>query len=450
MSKLLFCLAIVGLLGGCSHGLSVKTPRADSGSDGFIASFAADGGSDGFVAPSGADAGSPRDAIGAGGADTSNASDLVRPDGAIVPPMPEMEPAQIDNPTGTRLVQLVVGSDVLALFEDGSVYTWDYTANTKLELEQGYALKLAGFDGTVQLDVSTVLAETGTVGYWNYGPNFVPVVVQAIPGVDRAISLSQSCALIADGSVWCWSEPPDNAGIRTPPDHAAVKMGVPPAVEIASNLHSRCTLVRDGAGTVTRFRPALVGPPLQAIEVSALTLPSAAHRLFDGCAIPESGSPKCLWAGVIGQPKVNETCSEAQEYEIVATSSEHLTLASLGGNLRGCALGDSGQVYVTLANPDPASQTVNMDPLPGVSHAVFARAGEYVSCAVEPPLSSVGVTRVQTRSSPCPYSSQRTDASPSRGAPRARREQPGRGAAAVRACAPPSAASRRQSPASAP
>jgi hypothetical protein len=394
MSKFYFCLVTVGLLGGCSRGLSVRTSHAtDGGLDGLLVSFAADGGSDGFMVSSHADAGSPKnpdagspnDAMGAGGADTSNANDFVRPNGAIVPLMPEMDPVQIDNPTGSRLVQLVVGSDVLALFEDGSVYLWMYTANDNLELEQGYAVELTGLDGAVQLDVSTVLAETGTVGYWNYGPNFVPVVVQAIPGVDKAIFLSQSCALIADGSVRCWSEPPDNAVIHTPPDHAGVKMGVPPAVEIASNLHSRCTLVRDGAGTVTRFRPALVGTTLQAIEVSALTLPSAAHRLFDGCAIPESGSPKCLWAGVIGQSDVSATCSEAQEYEIVATSSEHLTSASLGGNLRGCALGDSGQVYVTLANPDPASQTVNMDPLPGVSHAVFVRAGEYVSCAVAPP-----------------------------------------------------------------
>jgi hypothetical protein len=390
MSKLLFCLAMAGLFGGCTHGLSVRTPHAtDGGPDGFVVSFAADsgpdGGPDGFVVSSGADAGLPKDAIRAGGADTLNANDFARPDGAIVPVLPEMDPVQIDNPTGTRLVQLVVGSDVLALFEDGSVYSWMYTANDKLELEQGYAMKLTGLDGTVQLDVSTVLAETGTVGYWNYGPNFLRVVVQQIPGVERAISLSQSCALIADGSVWCWGEPRDNLAVRTPPEHAGVKMGVPSAVEIASNLHSRCTLVRDGAGTVTRFRPALIGTTLQAVEVSALTLPSAAHRLSDGCAIPESGSPKCLWAGVIGQPEVSATCSEAQEYDVVASNSEHLTLASLGGNLRGCALGESGQVYVALAKPDPAAKTIGMDPLPGVAHAVFVRAGDYVSCAVEPP-----------------------------------------------------------------
>jgi hypothetical protein len=162
-------------------------------------------------------------------------------------------------------------------------------------------------------------------------------------------------------------------------------MGVPPAVEIASNLHSRCTLVRDRAGTVTRFRPALLGNTLQAVEVSTLTLPSAAHRLFDGCAIPESGAPKCLWGGAIGQTDVKATCSEAQEYEIVASSSEHLAVASLGGNLRGSALGESGQVYVTQTLPNPDLKTINMDPLPNVSHAVFVRSGEYVSCAVEPP-----------------------------------------------------------------
>jgi hypothetical protein len=391
MSKLHFCLAMASLFGGCSHGLSVRTQRpADGGSDGgsdgvSFAADATDGGSDHYVAPSSADAGSPKDAMGVTGNDTVNVSDFVRPDGAIVPPMPEMDPVQIDNPTRSRLIQLVVGSNVLALFEDGSVYSWVYTANDKLELEQGYAMKLTGLDGTVQLDVSTVLAETGTVGYWNYGPNYANVVVQQIPGVDRAISLSQTCALIADGSVWCWGEPPYNAEIRTPPEQAGVKMGVPLAVEIASNLHSRCTLVRDGAGAVTRFRPALIGTTLQAVEVSTLTLPSAAHQLFDGCAIPESGSPKCLWAGVIGQLNVTATCSEAQEYEVVASGSEHLTLASLGGNLRGCALGDSGQVYVTLAKPDPASKTITMDPLPGVSNAVLVRAGEYVSCAVEPP-----------------------------------------------------------------
>ena len=387
MSKPIFCLAMVSLLGGCSRGLSL---RPDAGSEGFGAS-------------NDANAVSPTDADGAGNADTanaadtsnradalnkadaSNANDFVRPDGGIAPPAPEMDPVQIDNPTGTRLVQLVVGPPVLALFEDGSVYVWDYTANDQLELEQTYAVKLAGLDGTVQLDVWTVLAETGTVGYWNFGPNYVRVVVQQIPGVEKAISLSLGCALIADGSVRCWSEPPDNLNLRIPPDHAGVEMGVPPAVELASNFHSRCTLVRDQAGAVTRFRPALVGTTLQAIEVSALTLPSPAHRLFDGCAIPDSGAPKCLWAGVIGQETVSATCSEAQEFDVVASGSERLTLASLGGNLRGCALGDSGQVYVTLANPDPASQTVNMDPLPGVSHAVFVRAGEYVSCAVAPP-----------------------------------------------------------------
>ena len=66
MSKLLFCLALASLFGGCSHGLSVRTPHpADGGSDGV--SFAADGGPDGFVASSGADAGSPT-AGGTGGA----------------------------------------------------------------------------------------------------------------------------------------------------------------------------------------------------------------------------------------------------------------------------------------------------------------------------------------------------------------------------------------------
>jgi hypothetical protein len=375
VSKPIFCLAMVGLLGGCSRGLSL---RPDAGSDGFVVS-------------SDANAVSPADAEGAGGADASNtadarnADDFIRPEGGIAPPAPEMDPVQIDNPTGTRLVQLVVGGPVLALFEDGSVYTWDYTANDQLELEQTYPVKLAGLDGTVQLDVWTVLAETGTVGYWNFGPNYVRVVVQQIPGVEKAISLAQGCALIDDGSVRCWSEPPENLYVRTPPDHAGVKMDVPPAVELASNFHSRCTLVRDQAGAVTRFRPALLGTTLQAIEVSALTLPSPAQRLFDGCAIPESGAPKCLWAGVIGQDSVTATCSEAQEFDVVASGSERLTLASLGGNLRGCAVGESGQVYVTLTQPDSGSSTISMDPLPGVSHAVFARAGEYASCAVEPP-----------------------------------------------------------------
>jgi hypothetical protein len=168
MSKFLLCLAMVGLLGGCSRGLGVRT------------SHAADGGPDGFGVSSGADAGSLEAADGAGGADTSNTrkdadgvgspdtsdtNDFVRPDGGIAPLMPEMEPVQIDNPTGTRLVQLVVGDPVLALFEDGSVYYWDYTANDNLDLEQlGYPLKLTGLDGTVQLDVWTLLAETGTVG----------------------------------------------------------------------------------------------------------------------------------------------------------------------------------------------------------------------------------------------------------------------------------------------
>jgi hypothetical protein len=393
MIKLFSCLAIVGLLGGCSRGLSL---RPDAGSEGLGAS-------------SDASAVSSKDADGAGSADTtnaadtsntadtltktdisnaadaSNANDFVRPDGGIAPPMPEMDPAQIDNPTGTRLVQLVVGGPVLAVFEDGSVYSWDYIANDQLELEQTYPVKLTGLDGTVQIDVWTVLAETGTVGYWNYGPNYVRVVVQQIPDVERAISLSQGCALIADGSVRCWDEPRNNLYIRIPPDHAGVKMDVPPAVEVASNFHSRCTLVRDQAGTVTRFRPALLGTTLQAIEVSALTLPSPAHRLFDGCAIPDSGAPKCLWAGTIGQETVNATCSEAQEFDVIASGSERLTLASLGGNLRGCAVGESGQIYVTLTQPDPGSSTINMDPLPGVSQAVFARAGEYVSCAVAPP-----------------------------------------------------------------
>jgi hypothetical protein len=206
MDKLCFSLAMVGLLGGCSRGLSL---RPDAGSGGFGASIDAN-------------AVSPKDADGVGGADTSNttdasntadarnADDFIRPDGGIAPPTPEMDPVQIDNPTGTRLVQLVVGPPVLALFEDGSVYVWDYTANDQLELEQTYAAKLAGLDGTVQLDVWTALAETGTVGYWNFGPNYVRVVVQQIPGVERAISLSLGCALIADGSVRCWSEPPNN------------------------------------------------------------------------------------------------------------------------------------------------------------------------------------------------------------------------------------------------
>jgi hypothetical protein len=387
MSKPIFCLAMVSLLGGCSRGLSL---RPDAGSEGLGASNDPNAVSPGDADGSGsadtanaADTSNRADALNK--ADASNASDFVRPDGSIVPPMPEMAAVQIDNPTGARLVQLVVGGPVLAVFEDGSIYTWDYTANDQLALEQTFPLKLAGLDGTVQIDVWTALAETGTVGYWNYGPNYTLVVVQQIPDVEGAISLSQNCALIADGSVRCWSEPAENLFVRTPPDHAGVKMGVPTAVELSSNFHSRCTLIRDQAGTVTRFRPGLVGTTLQAIEVSALTLPSPAQRLFDGCAIPESGAPKCLWAGTIGQEDVKATCSEAQEFEIVASGSERLTLASLGGNLRGCAVGESGQVYVTLTQPDPGSSTINMDPLPGVSHAVFARSGEYVSCAVTPP-----------------------------------------------------------------
>lgn len=357
----------LGLAIGCGGHAHRDGASADGGSAGTSSSRAGAGGAAGFDA--GGAAGSP----------------VVTPEDLIRPRLPEMPPTVVDNPTGTRLIQLWISDSVYALFEDGTVYHWAYTANDSLAITQLPPEVYQGFGRPSQIDRDSLLYPDGTVRWWLFGANG-RALTQVVEGVDHAVFASDDCALIRDGSVRCWGASPGMLYINDPPQYPANSVDVPVAVELDSSLNSRCTLVRDAQGAVTRFRPARQSDGFVASDVAALSLPSPAVRLFDGCAMPKTGDPRCVFAPGGMWDMIQTTCADTPQYDVTTPGGEHLSLVSLGGDLRGVALGDSGTVYATLDLPDPSVSTLTMKPLLGVGPASFVRAGVYVSCAVESPV----------------------------------------------------------------
>jgi hypothetical protein len=287
----------------------------------------------------------------------------------------------IDNPTGTRLVQLWLGPPILALFEDGSIYSSYYIVKNDFTMDFHPARKAQFLPGVVQLDRTTLLFQDGTVRWWQSGADGNPQTL-LIPGVDHAVFVTGSCALIRDGSVRCWNAPEPMYYLPETPKYPPAVMDVPPAVELESSFNSRCTLARDRAGAVTLFRPRIAGSEIITADIATLPLPSRAVRLFEGCAIPETGSPRCVCDS---DEYMQTVCGNVKQYDIVTTSSERLLYASLGGDLGGSALGVSGTVYASIDLPDKTSTTVKLAPLPGIDKAVFVRSGYFFSCAVDPP-----------------------------------------------------------------
>lgn len=315
---------------------------------------------------------------GSGGA-AAEPGDLIRPR------QPEMPPTVVDNPTQTRLIELWISDSVYALFGDGTVYNWWYLADESLALAQKPPRLYEGMDGPSQIERDALLYVDGTARWWLFGANRV-AMTQGIAGIDHAVAVSDGCALIRDGSVRCWETPPQMLYLTAAPRNPAEVLDLPRAVELSSSLNSRCTLVRDRAGTVTRFRAEHRPEKWITSDVASVSLPSRAVRLFSGCAIPETGNPVCYYAPGGLWDTLNPACGDTPHYEVTTPGGEHLALVSLGGNFRGVALGDSGTVYATLDVPDPKASTIEMKPLPGVGRAQFVRSGVYVSCAVESPV----------------------------------------------------------------
>jgi alpha-tubulin suppressor-like RCC1 family protein len=144
-------------------------------------------------------------------------------------------PVDVQWPTGTYVVSAATGSShTCALISDGSVYCWGWNTFGQL----GNATNVGAYDPTP--------------------PNPTPAKVDFAwpqPPVALAAGFAHTCALLSDGTVYCWgsdilSTPPSGTG---EPGNSIVPLQVfaddrpfGKVVEIAGTGISTCALLQDG------------------------------------------------------------------------------------------------------------------------------------------------------------------------------------------------------------
>ncbi|HEY4016418.1 MAG TPA: hypothetical protein VGM06_23950 [Polyangiaceae bacterium] len=274
------------------------------------------------------------------------------------------------NPSGTSLGGVVAvangASHACALLADGTVDCW-------------------GDSSAMQLGYSTL---------FTHSPDPLRV-----PGLSGAIAIAaggtHTCALLGDGSVWCWggntSGELGNASALASATPQSVP-GLPAAVAIAAGAANTCALLGDGSvacwgsDAFGQLGEGATGASSSAPVIVAGVSGARALAVGDGhaCAVLADGTVTCWGEDANGQLGDGATASSAAPAAVlgvvgataVAAGDAHSCALLSDGTVDCWGLGASGQ----LGN-GVASGSFTAAPVGGLTGAISVAAGLAESCA---------------------------------------------------------------------
>lgn len=233
----------------------------------------------------------------------------------------------------------------------------------------------------------------------------LPVEVRSLGGaVDVSAGLYHTCALLEDGSVWCWGD--DSAGQlgdgapHLPSSTPVSVLGIERAVDLDAGDHFSCAVIEDG-------RVRCWGHDAEG-QLGESVIPVDTHRLAGdvegirdavtvsagskhACALLRSGALRCwgenVW-GQLGDGRENEAVRSVPEdvvgLEQVAAvaAGAHNTCAILPDRTLWCWGFDE---WGTLGDGDPTRNTISYVPLQvnGLQGVVEVGVGSLHACALE-------------------------------------------------------------------
>ncbi|MEP7379939.1 MAG: hypothetical protein ABI725_10315 [Chloroflexota bacterium] len=299
---------------------------------------------------------------------TEPASPTPSPEPTALPtPTPSPTPFASPTPAPVAAVTAIAEGDShsCALAIDGRIFCW-------------------GFNDMGQMG-------DGTYGEWR---NFatIPVV-----GIDDAVAISAgirfSCAVRADGSVWCWGEYPAGDGASSLPvrvtgitDATAVTAGGAFACALRSSGQVACwgnnALGQLGQGSFDGQNHAT---PLNVVGIDDATQISAGWN--HACAVRSDGSLWC-WGGngdgATGYGQLGDGTFENRSTPIRVVVLDHVFEVAAGG-WSTCALTFDGETwcwgYGELGTLGDGYQTNSNVPVqPGISDARLVAVGRFAAC----------------------------------------------------------------------
>ena len=235
------------------------------------------------------------------------------------------------------------------------------------------------------------------------GLDVQPVTIEGLTNV-ATVSAGDlhTCALLKDGSVWCWgldllglSDAGSFASAPTPTRVA----GITGAVQIAGGMYSACAILASGQvtcwgadayGALGDGKPTgsamSFSPPVGVVGLQARSLSSSPGFLHT-CAVTAAGGVACwgLNEGVVGQPFVGQVAGP-----IPVKGVSHAMSVAVGGTFT-CAVTAPGSVSCWGANDNgvlgngatPGSApTSSAVPVVGIVDAVNVVAGDGYACAL--------------------------------------------------------------------
>jgi alpha-tubulin suppressor-like RCC1 family protein len=220
----------------------------------------------------------------------------------------------------------------------------------------------------------TVFDLAGTGG--QYASNRAwPARRVVLPGraVDVDASYSQTCALLADGTVWCWGRGYDGVTRSSAQKIAnldgaqSLSIGDDHGCSVRSGGGVRCGGVLNTAGTLGDGTA--TDSPRRAVDVAGLTDADwVSVNGLNTCATRTNGGARC-WGRDFGSTPSDLVGVDAQALDDVAQV--------VGGDDFTCVLRFDGTVWCGTGATPPSA------PVPGLSPIVYLAAGRFHVCAVD-------------------------------------------------------------------
>lgn len=188
-----------------------------------------------------------------------------------------------------------------------------------------------------------------------------PIVVPGLPGAMTSIAsgYQHNCAVAGDGEVWCWGSNSGGAlgdGSNEPRDGAVVVAGLPDAaVSVAAGSTASCAVLEDGTvwcwGDNTALGDGSSGAHYTPVAVSGL--PSAAVAVATkghSCAVTVDGQVWCWGSNRNGQLGDGTTEDRLTPVAVIGLPSPAVAISMYYGT--SCAITSDGGVWCWGANDD--------------------------------------------------------------------------------------------------